>query len=312
MRKKSNRNFSILYIMGYGRSGSTVLETIISKLDSMVASGELEYFLERGIDKNECCTCGKEIIHCPFWANISLEYLSTIKIAGLENKSVRNIKRKQERLLTAWKRLIFGGGDVGQDYCMTESALIRNIISDDQILLDSSKSPGRALALMLCGFDVKVIHLFRDSRAVAYSWQRKRVYSEFGKKKNSMPIYPSFLTSIYWIVYNITASFVIARYFRNKSIRWEYDSIADTPERFISDLEKLIGRNAGDLLPMLQGEKEFSTMKHSVAGNPVRFAKKQTFQADREWVFSMNKFTKFIVTLITGSLLILYRWRREK
>jgi hypothetical protein len=57
-----------VYIMGYGRSGSTLFESILSARHNLNVFGELKYLAERGVLKNERCSCGSYARDCLFWS----------------------------------------------------------------------------------------------------------------------------------------------------------------------------------------------------------------------------------------------------
>ncbi|HEX6984894.1 MAG TPA: hypothetical protein VF170_05935, partial [Planctomycetaceae bacterium] len=59
----------MLYVAGWGRSGSTLLSYILADLPGFVAVGELRY-LWSAISNGELCGCGEPVTACPFWKDI--------------------------------------------------------------------------------------------------------------------------------------------------------------------------------------------------------------------------------------------------
>jgi hypothetical protein len=57
----------VLYVGGWGRSGSTLLSHMLGHLDGHVAVGELRYVWQGGVAGNELCGCGKPFGQCEFW-----------------------------------------------------------------------------------------------------------------------------------------------------------------------------------------------------------------------------------------------------
>ena len=56
----------LVYIGGYGHSGSTLLEYLLAASPKVVAFGEVASVLrERG--RKGKCTCGREVRLCPLW-----------------------------------------------------------------------------------------------------------------------------------------------------------------------------------------------------------------------------------------------------
>ena len=56
----------LIYIGGYGRSGSTLLEYLLTAHPEVVACGEIERHL-RVFTRRRACTCGESVRHCQVW-----------------------------------------------------------------------------------------------------------------------------------------------------------------------------------------------------------------------------------------------------
>src|SRR6185369_11690315 len=56
----------LVYIGGYGRSGSTLLEYLLAAHPEVVACGEIERHL-RVFTRRRTCTCGEPARHCQVW-----------------------------------------------------------------------------------------------------------------------------------------------------------------------------------------------------------------------------------------------------
>jgi hypothetical protein len=60
----------LIYIGGYGHSGSTLLEYLLAASPEIVACGEVSSVLhQRG--RKEKCTCGKPAAACPVWGPVA-------------------------------------------------------------------------------------------------------------------------------------------------------------------------------------------------------------------------------------------------
>ena len=57
----------ILYLGGLGRSGSTLIERLLSELPGVCAAGEVVHMWQRGVVEGELCGCGEPFGECPFW-----------------------------------------------------------------------------------------------------------------------------------------------------------------------------------------------------------------------------------------------------
>ena len=64
-----NGQRSVLYIGGEGRSGSTVLATILGSYPDIVTIGEFR-LVWQALKRNLLCGCGTPVLACPFWSQV--------------------------------------------------------------------------------------------------------------------------------------------------------------------------------------------------------------------------------------------------
>lgn len=62
----------LVYIGGYGRSGSTLLEYLLTANPAIAACGEVASVLKKRPRKKKKCTCGRLIGQCPVWGFLDL------------------------------------------------------------------------------------------------------------------------------------------------------------------------------------------------------------------------------------------------
>src|SRR5204862_6576366 len=60
----------VLYIGGWGRSGSTLLAHVLAEVPGFVSVGELRYVWQAGPEANELCGCGLPFDECPVWTAV--------------------------------------------------------------------------------------------------------------------------------------------------------------------------------------------------------------------------------------------------
>ena len=60
----------VLFIGGLGRSGSTLLDRMLGRLNDVCSVGELVHLWERGLKENNRCGCGERFGDCPFWRRV--------------------------------------------------------------------------------------------------------------------------------------------------------------------------------------------------------------------------------------------------
>ncbi|MFP1678779.1 hypothetical protein ACLD02_08775 [Alloalcanivorax sp. C16-2] len=61
---------TVIYIAGYGRSGSTALELLVAQSPSVISLGELVQ-VDRYGSNAAVCTCGKPVVDCNHYKNLS-------------------------------------------------------------------------------------------------------------------------------------------------------------------------------------------------------------------------------------------------
>ena len=58
----------LIYIGGYGRSGSTLLEYLLTSHPALVACGEVQRSVRKfDVKRERLCTCGQKLPVCPVW-----------------------------------------------------------------------------------------------------------------------------------------------------------------------------------------------------------------------------------------------------
>ncbi|CAE6859682.1 hypothetical protein R75465_07596 [Paraburkholderia aspalathi] len=66
------KNFSLLYIVGWCRSGSTIVGNLLNEVNGFFHAGELHYLWRntKGLGSNTVCGCGAEITRCSVWSEV--------------------------------------------------------------------------------------------------------------------------------------------------------------------------------------------------------------------------------------------------
>ena len=60
----------VLYIGGSGRSGSTILDSILGQFEGFMSVGEVRFIWKRGLIDDRLCSCGEAFSDCPFWTEV--------------------------------------------------------------------------------------------------------------------------------------------------------------------------------------------------------------------------------------------------
>ena len=275
----------VLFVGGSGKSGSTLLGALLGRRPGLFNAGEMNLFWGKWLDPDQLCGCGTRLDACPFWSAV----VGEVGAAGVEPGRMaelaerldhtRRLGRVLSRRLSGaasreWAELAAGTGHLYR-------AAYRH--SGASYLVDLSKIPTHLLLLSeLRGVELRILHLIRDGRAVAYSWERKRRRARAGGDEgDGMYRHPSVAADIgIWLVQNFAID-GIARRFRHRT-RLRYETLTAAPEPELSAaLARLKVAGAEARSP----DESPPEPDHAVGGNDrVRFAPAGTaITPDEAW-----------------------------
>lgn len=305
----------ILYIGGAGRSGSTLLEMMIGEMHGFLRAGELTYIWERGFLENQLCGCGRPFRECPFWGDVLAS-----SFGDLTEAEVRDIQKAKEKCCRLWSipgivNPEISGRTAKVKMNTYRSALTRLYaglweIGGGRCIIDSSKYPAEAFLLSgLTGVEVRYIHLVRDPRGVAFSWQRRKKRPEIHWRRALMPRYPVAVTAVAWRVYNRLFEWIGAKS-PEAYLRVQYEEMITEPERVMRRIALFVGFNCDSRNYISDGKINFTT-NHSVSGNPIRFKTGAvTLRNDDVWREKMRWWKRMLVSMLAGGMMNRYGYSR--
>jgi hypothetical protein len=179
------------------------------------------------------------------------------------------------------------------------------------VIVDSSKRSSYAVLLSLLPFaDLRVVHLVRDSRAVAYSWQRIKESNAVVGGRLMAQMSPA-KASCRWSLQNYSYA-LLSDFARLSRLRYE-DFVGDPTFHLAETLIRVgFDDNAGNLHDIVRGREISLSVDHTVSGNPSRFRTgKIRIQPDEEWEVKMRRADKNVVTALTAPLLLQYGYLRR-
>jgi UDP-N-acetylglucosamine transferase subunit ALG13 len=303
---------TVLYIGGAGRSGSTLLDRLLGRLPGFVSAGEVVHLWRRGLLEDQLCGCGERFSDCPHWQKVGqLAFdgwgnVAPDPILALQRSADRN------RYIPAmsWPRIAPRRASAIEDYGERLSPLYAAIAdaADAKVVVDSSKHPSTAFLLARTpGIDLRLVHLVRDPRGVAYSWSRRVRRPEVVDRDEYMPSPGPVRSSFEWLAFN--ELFEGLRRTGIPSVRVRYEDLAqDTPLQMGRVLSL-----ASDVVDANHGSEELGLpVAHTVSGNPMRFETGPlTVRVDEEWRQRMSPADRRLVDAIATPLLGRYGYRRS-
>lgn len=312
--------YSVLFIAGEGRSGSTIVARILGDHSNAVDVGELRNLWERGVLRNERCGCGSPFSECAFWREVGEEAFGGWTATQAESvvRQGKQVSRHRYGWTTLLKtRLRRPPTEELSTWAQTHARLYEAIakVSGSEIIVDSSKEPAFAAAVAQAGLtNMRVLHLVRDPRGVAHSHTRRKVRHEAATSDSPdavsmMPQLGPVRTSIAWSLRNLQSQ---ALQFVVPYIRQHYESWT-LPELAAREAE--ISHRLG--LDLARGHQvDYSGMRllipssHSVSGNPSRFegGSAVELKSDDAWRRAPRSRRRTIVSALTFPMRLGYRY----
>ena len=303
----------ILYIGGYSRSGSTLLLRLLGELPGFVAVGELFDIWDRSYRQNQLCGCGRAFHECPFWREVTLNAFDCepIDLPTDDYLMQRRQVRGPASVPRLWLPILRSARYRAElrSYARVLERLYRAIaaVSGSRFIIDSSKEPHQAWVLReAAGVELHVVHLVRDSRAVAFSWRRHKARPEIHWKVQHMDRHTVTRSSLEWDVHNFLVSTRRSSLASYSLVR--YEDLVSRPKVALENVGQAIGET-WDLGAVLDGRELSLQPSHTASGNPSRFATGSTsIRRDDEWMEKMSRNERFLSTALTAPGLVRYRY----
>jgi hypothetical protein len=297
----------ILYIAGWGRSGSTLLGNILGSVDGFVHVGEIRRIWDDLTRPNAHCGCGRRLRACGAWRTIFTE-----AFGGFDEVDYREMWRRRETFtrIRAFPRAYLWprGWSLGarfEEFLSCSETLYRAVrdVTGRRVIVDSSKLPSYAYALARSPHvDLYVLHLVRDSRAVAYSWQRKKLQPEWGFDFRRLRPETS---SMQWTAWSVVAE-LLGTKVPGRYLRLRYEDFVERPPETIRRVLRFAQETVRPL-PFTTEHLVEIAINHTAAGNPNRFDTGPVeLRLDGEWSAGMRSGDKAIVTALTWPWLLRY------
>ena len=173
----------------------------------MFSAGEVREIWQSGLVENRPCGCERPFRDCSFW-----QAVGEAGFGGWDRIPLHEILRLRYSLDRPWSlpalplgRLVNPIGAQIQAYTGTLQRLYAAIaeVSGASVIVDSSNLPSHAFLLRpMPGIDLRVIHLVRDSRAVAFSWRKHVEKRRSAGPSAALPRYDLGSSSLRWMLYN--------------------------------------------------------------------------------------------------------------
>ena len=298
---------TILLVVGYGRSGSTLLDVVLGNHPDVEGAGELVNLAGAGWIDDEYCACGRRVGSCDHWTAVR---------AALEEADPsfdpREYVRLEERIgRRGWRWSASEPTDALRRYGRQTLAVYSAIrtVSGASVIVDSSKSPERAIALSrVLASRLRLVHLVRDPRGVAWSLLKPLARDDASGVHRELPPRPAWRTSLRWSWVNAEADLASRRFPAERRATVRYEDLTADPARVLDVVGRVIEVDLGVVAKRLESGEEF-TAGHQVAGNRLRMQGSIRLRADTEWRERLAPRDRAVVRALAGPLMWRYGYR---
>lgn len=319
---------TVVYLGGFGRSGSTLVERMLGTAHGWVNVGELVDLARSVAPRDELCGCGARFSGCPLWSQVGefafggwseevLDRLSALHRAAARQRHLpgllarpRTPSAELRDLRTAYERIYRAVAEV----------------TGSGVIVDASKGPALGLALAgASGIDLRMLNVVRDPRAVAWSWQRRverphaagtdvrtAVNAEGSAHSSAEEMWriAPHRSAAQWSALQLEMQ-AIAGPGKVPSARLRYEDFVAAPVASLVAAAEALGLplSTTDLPPVEDGRVVLGP-SHGLSGNPGRFRSGPLeLRRDDGWKAAMPAADRAVVTAITLPLLRAYGYR---
>lgn len=297
----------VLFIAGAGRSGSTLLERMLGQVPGCCSVGELVHLWERGVFGDQRCGCGRTFRDCPFWTEVGARGFGGWDRLGDVPDLHRRVDRHRYLPLMLAPRLSRSYDAERRRFSDVIVRLYRGIadVCGARVVIDSSKSSSYLVLLRrIRDLDLRLVHLVRDARGVAYSATKRVRRPEIAGRDAYMPTAHPARSAVEWDAYNLLYGSV--RMTRIPSIRLRYEDLLADPRSSLRRVLDLSGIPAADL--GFVGSTEVTLEpSHTISGNPMRFGSGVVpLRLDEEWRARLSRRHRIMVSAVSWPLMRRY------
>lgn len=309
----------LVYIASIGRSGSTLLESMLGAHSQLATMGEVHVWpheLRQGGVRP--CGCGDDVPACSFWTAVKREVDPLAQIGpGLgffreAHNHGHTLRLKRLPALGPAPTSSLRDRTQIRTYGENNAAIVEAFIKVTEAatgdrpswIVDASKDPYRLAWLVRSGlFRIKVIHLVKDPRAFIYSVTKSHIRGENRRSRSSayVRLFDTARQGLAWTVQNA----LFARIGRHVCPAEDYLLIQY--ERLASDpysTFELVCSHIG--IPYEADAVNFfrAGSVHTIAGNPMRY-ERRGIELDQEWKTNLPESSRRVAAAMT-------RWTEKR
>lgn len=306
---------NIVFIVGSGHSGSTILDMALGSSVDAFSLGEIEE-LHLELSSNTPCVCGPPIKSCEFWKEVCYRIKRAHDIDFMRKpysfRLMPEGKRSPYMLMRVIEDMkkVFGASYSNNSWMINTKILYDTIfvVSKVPVLIDSSKDIMRALMLrkfLKNDYNFRIIHLVRDVRGVVHSNMKSYYRVKFPgsttfelKPREAREATSVDKAILSWIYVNILIIGITRSLLKRDQWRQvRYEDLSDGPNIILPQVSQWIGITYDDNMINFG-----NTTHHNVSGNPSRFNSTKIIPSRKNWKESLSKDDLMLIKRRAGFL----------
>jgi hypothetical protein len=274
---------------------------MLGQFPSLRPAGEITHLWQRGLTEDELCGCGRPFSRCDFWTEVMSDaFGGPDELSSLAPQAVA--LRDRVCVTARIPQLAFPqirSSRLERDI-RRYSALLRRLyasivkVSGNRLIIDSSKYPAEAYLLAsMDDVDLSIVHLVRDSKAVAYAWKKKKRRPEVVGREDFFRQYSIMKTALAWNVFNSLFGILESRGVSTLVLR--YEDLVQDPRSSIERVAAFTGEPLGPP-EFIEDREVFLKPTHTVSGNPLRLETGRIeLRLDVEWAEGFSWWRKALI-----------------
>jgi hypothetical protein len=256
----NNRFPEIFYIMGMGRSGSTILEVLLINSSGIMGVGEITHVVRDGFINDVVCSCGKRASKCDFWSKVR----ASVNWEQKELSSLAELFHSVEwhsRFLLVFFNLVSKATIEKYKDVNRQLFVAAKVVSGKSLIVDSSKYAARGLVLARSfPGKVKIICLTRSPVGLISSFRK----TDAGEQKPK-----SLFSTVVYYVYVMFCLRAVKWRLGSKVLGVRYEELIKNPHETLKKIEKWAGIDLSETKKKLDMD-ELLEVGHIVTGNRLR------------------------------------------
>ncbi|MGB3684416.1 MAG: glycosyltransferase family A protein, partial [Ornithinimicrobium sp.] len=255
----------------------------------------------RVFEKDELCGCGQRFSECPFWQEVGARAFGgwDVSVVGEVATLQRRVARQRfiPHHLSPAKSAAFLRDSTAyrERYALLYQAIHET--AGASVVVDASKWPAQAAALIGPEIDLRVIHVQRDVRGVAWSMGKRQVVRP--QDTQGQDLMESTGVKAAALRWSLCQSEVgLLRLTGVPMVRIRYEDLITDPQNQVAHALEAIGLPAPSMALQHIGQRQVDLgPSHGLSGNPSRFAEgTTTLSLDQAWKGQMSRPDQVIVS----------------